>query len=351
MRPRDVAAVLSRAIQAREPVLLVGPPGVGKSDLVRAAADAAQMDIILSHLSVWEATDARGLPWPDQTAGVARWLPYGDLARACRAETPTVWFLDDLGQAAGAVQAATMQLLLARRVGDDHVLSPHVTFVAATNRRQDRAGVTGLLAPVVSRFSLVLDLEPHLDDWCEWAVGASIRPEVIAYLRLRPEVLCQPDPAAAAEMRQAPSPRTWAAASRVLGLIEGLPAGVQADALSGVVGPSAAAEFLGFLRVYAQMAGVVDRVLLDPEQAPIPTEPSARYAVSSALVARATLAVWPRIARYAERLGEAGAGEYAVFLLRDLTRRHTEILATPEWIRVMAGELGALVFSRTGTTR
>ncbi len=50
---------------------------------------------------------------------------------ATRAMTP-VCLLDDLGQAPPAVQAAAMQLLLARRV-NGHAVSDHVTFLAATN--------------------------------------------------------------------------------------------------------------------------------------------------------------------------------------------------------------------------
>lgn len=38
-----------------------------------------------------------------------------------------------------------------------------------------------------------LDLEPDFLDWCKWAVKASIRPEIIAFLRFKPALLHDPN--------------------------------------------------------------------------------------------------------------------------------------------------------------
>src|SRR5512146_1594126 len=150
--PSQLQELLSAAIPAREPVLVTGAPGVGKSDIVSQAATAAGAELILSRPAVSDPTDFKGLPWPDKDANSANFLPFGDFHRALNAAVPTVWFLDDLGQSSPAVQAAAMQLLLARRV-NGHILPDTVTFVAATNRRTDRAGVSGILEPVKSRFA------------------------------------------------------------------------------------------------------------------------------------------------------------------------------------------------------
>src|SRR5271156_851581 len=157
MTPKQLSAFLSRAIPARLPILITGAPGIGKSDIVAAAAVDAKADLILSHPAVADPTDAKGLPWPGKNGTEATFLPFGELAQAIKAKNPTVWFLDDLGQASPAVQASFMQLLLARRV-NGHVLPDCVTFVAATNRRADRAGVSGILEPVKSRFATIVEL-------------------------------------------------------------------------------------------------------------------------------------------------------------------------------------------------
>lgn len=338
MQATQLLNTLAAAIGARLPVLITGAPGIGKSDIVAQAAEAAGADVILSHPAVADPTDAKGLPWIAEGAQEATFLPFGELARAMRAERPTVWFLDDLGQAPASVQASFMQLLLARRV-NGHTLPDCVTFLAATNRRTDRAGVSGILEPVKSRFASIIELEPDISDWCAWALGAGhIPPELIAFLRFRPELLSAFDPSA--DLRNSPSPRTWSNAARLLAL--GLPKAERLEALQGAVGDGAALEFLAFLDMFAQLPSI-DGILLDPDAAQIPGDPSARYAVVTALAARAGEQAFPRVARYAERLCAAGAGDFAALLVRDVVRKVPAVQHSPAFVGLVAGELGALI--------
>ena len=114
-----------------------------------------------------DPTDYKGLPaLPRPGDTEATFIPFGELSRAINATRPTVWFFDDLGQASPAVQAACMQLVLARRI-NGHALPDCITFVACTNRRADRAGVSGILEPVKSRFVSIVNLEPDIDSWCQ----------------------------------------------------------------------------------------------------------------------------------------------------------------------------------------
>jgi hypothetical protein len=248
------------------------------------------------------------------------------------------WFMDDLGQAPPAVQASYMPWLLARRCGD-HCLPEHVTIIAATNRRTDRAGVSGVLEPVKSRFAAIVELEPDLDEWCTWALNQSnIPPELVAFLRFRRELLCQFTPSA--DLINCPLPRTWAAAGRLLGLK--LPAEVEAAALAGAVGEGAAVELMGFLQMFRQLPNI-DGILADPNAQAIPTQTAVLYAVSTALASRANEKNFSRVARYTERLVEAGHGEFAAMLLRDSCRRAPAVMTTPTFVRLSAGELGQLI--------
>ncbi|MFP3700463.1 ATP-binding protein, partial [Burkholderia sp. SIMBA_013] len=93
-----------------------------------------------------------------------------------------IWFLDDLGQAAPSVQAAKMQLLLARRIGE-HKLPDNVTFLAATNRRKDNAGVSGILDPLMDRFATHVELVADIHEWTSWALAHGVPAELVAFLR------------------------------------------------------------------------------------------------------------------------------------------------------------------------
>jgi len=337
MTPSALAQFLGAAIKARLPILITGSPGIGKSAIVEKACVDAGADMILSHPVVEDPTNAKGLPWPDKDGKSANFLPFGELARAISATKETVWFLDDLGQAPPAVQASYMQLLLARRV-NNHKLPDCVTFVAATNRRTDRAGVSGILEPVKSRFASIVELEANPDDWCVWALSNGIPAEVVAFIRAFPQYFNDFKPSA--DLTNSPVPRTWHHVAKLLPLQ--LPPAVQLAAISGAVGDGTAVAFSAFLRLYLELP-TIDSILTDPDASALPTQPSTLYAVVTALGMRVTPKNFPKIARYAERLTMAQHGEFAALLLRDCVRKDGSIMQTAAFVKLASGELGSLI--------
>lgn len=339
MRPRDVSELLAATIEAKLPALLTGAPGVGKSDLVAQAAERAGANLIISHPVVADPTDAKGLPWIASNKKEATFLPFGELAEALRADKPTVWFLDDLGQASPAVQASFMQLILARRI-NGHNLPDHIVFIAATNRRTDRAGVSGILEPVKSRFATIISVEANVDDWCIWALNNNQPVELTAFMRFKPDLLHKFEPSV--DIKNSPSPRTWAYAGKLANLK--LPAHLELEAIRGAVGEGAAAEFIGFLQVYRSLPSL-DSILLDPDNAVLPgtEQVSARYAVAIGLGSRANPKNFDAIARYADRLVKAEGADFAACMVGTAQNKDKSICDTPGYIRLMSGSLGAMI--------
>lgn len=324
-------------IEARHPFLVTGAPGIGKTDILGQAARDAGANIILSHPAVADPTDVKGLPWAEPGATEAKFLPFGEMAEAMSATVPTFWFFDDLGQATPATQASTMHLFLARRV-NGHKLPDCVTLAAATNRRTDKAGVTGILEPVKSRFVTIVELEPHLDDWCTWAFGANVPGELIAFLRFRSNLLCDFEPSN--DLTNSPLPRTWSHVAKLLALT--LPSNIEQAAIAGAVGKGAAAEFGAFRRLFKQIPNI-DGIMADPKSGKIPEDPATLYAVVTALGMRANVGTFPKLAVYAERLLKAGHGEFAALLLRDAVKRDEGIMQVSSFLKLATGELGSLV--------
>lgn len=319
MRPAQLSAVLAKTIAARLPVLIKGAPGIGKTDVVVQAAKAAKADLVVMHPVVSDPTDFKGLP--AVVGDEAEFLPFGELSDLIDASKLTVCFFDDLGQAPAAVQAAAMQLILARRI-NSHVISDKVVFVAATNRREDRAGVTGILEPVKSRFATIIELNPNVDDWCGWALENGVPPELVAFVRFRPELLMSAT-APTADIVNRPSPRTVTNLGKLIGIgIDDL------ETLAGAVGEGFAAEFIGFLRVWASLPSI-DGILLNPEKADIPSEQSALYAVTVALASRTTADNAGRIVRYMNRLPD----EFSVLGIRDAKRVCPTLERTREFVK------------------
>lgn len=338
MRPKHLQEALPSFFKAGLPVMITGAPGIGKTDIVVAAAKEAGADLMISHPVTADPTDAKGLPFPSKDGLSANFLPYGDLLAAQNATKPLIWFLDDLGQAPPSVQASYMQLILGRKV-NGHEISKLVTFVAATNRRSDRAGVTGILEPVKSRFAAILPLDVSLADWKDWAIGNGIAPEVIAFLNFKSNLLSESWTATQDIVAQ-PCPRTWTFASKILGMqIENN--SLETELLGGAIGDSAAGEFKGFLRTFRDLPDL-DELLKNVEDAPLPDDPATLYAIVTSLAMKATTNNFAAIARYAERLADDGKGENAVLMMRDSVRRDRSLYETKAFTKMTTTSVGAL---------
>jgi len=221
-----------------------------------------------------------------------------------------------------------------------------VTFVAATNRRSDKAGVSGVLEPVKSRFVSIIELTTDLQEWCNWAIKhGGISATLIAFMRLKPDRLSAFNPTA--DMTNSPSPRTWANLAKIEAL--GLPATIEHEAMSGSVGEGDATDYLTFRKMCAHMVSA-DAILTDPANAALPKTPGERYAISTALAARANEKTIARIGHYVTRMAQADMGEFAALCVRDSLRRVPGIANTADYVKLMCGPVGQLISGQTITT-
>lgn len=340
---RELISLLDVTIPNREPVLIEGEPGVGKTDVIKQVTASHSHSLVLMHPVVHDPTKYSGMPWVSQNGKTLRadFIPFGQLQELISADVPTVAFLDDFGQATPAVQAAAMQLFLAREI-DGAKISDFVTFIVATNGRSHRAGVSGILEPVKSRFITLVELVANVTDWRKWAAAAGIRPEVIAFLAHRPQLLSCFKPTA--DMTNSPSPRQWAAVSRQLKI--GVPKQIQLKTICGAVGEGAGTEFTAFLRVWQNMVSP-DLALTAPDTAPIPDEPSALYALVTAIADRVQQASMERFGRYLTRVLKAKGEEFAACSMQVATARDPALCNTPAYIDLMSGPLGQLMIGGT----
>lgn len=324
MRPQELTSFLTKAIEHNFPILIKGKPGIGKTDIVTQAAKAMDADLIIAHPVVSDPTDFKGLPF--QIEGEAQFLPYGELKLLLNAKKKTVYFLDDLGQAPPAVQAAVMQLLLARQINGKKI-SDHVTFVAATNRREDRAGVVGLLEPVKSRFTSIVQLEVNNDDWCEWANQNNVPDELIAFIRWRTNVLNDGKPTK--DIENTPSPRTVynlgklqkAGLHPVKG--ESKERGMVFHAYAGAVGEATAAEYCAFLDLRYELPSF-EEIIKNPKKAPVPTQANIQFALTSVL-SKADADTMDQMVIYLDRI----PAEYQVMVLKNLKAKNKDFLMHP----------------------
>ncbi|WP_127127990.1 ATP-binding protein [Pseudoflavitalea rhizosphaerae] len=321
MKPSEIQEYLIFCMENRFPALITSKPGCGKSDIIINSARRLGQNIIISHPVVSDPTDYKGLPFPTKK-GVADFLPFGDLHQLIVAQEPTVFFLDDLGQAAPAVQAACMQLILTRRI-NGHVINDQVTFIAASNRRQDKAGVRGILEPVKSRFVSIVELTVDTDDWVKWAIQHNMPTELIAFARFKPSMLDEFNPTQ--DLVNYPSPRTFANVGKqqLAGLVEKL----EFEVFKGAAREAFATEYRTFLKIYRELPSV-DQIILSPGTAIMPDDPGAQYAISAALARKLSDSNIKSIITYLKRLPD----EIGVACIKDGVTRSPEVAHTREFI-------------------
>ncbi|MBV2090681.1 MAG: ATPase, partial [Candidatus Thiodiazotropha sp. (ex Ctena orbiculata)] len=211
-----------------------------------------------------------------------------------------------------------------RRLGEYQVPEGWAIF-AAGNRQGDRGVTYSMPAPLANRFSH-FEVETNLDDWVAWAYRNQIDERIIAFLRFRPELLFDFDPAH--NPVAFPSPRSWEFAHRALQKFIDHPQLLQ-GALQACVGPAAGVELHAFVNSLDKMPDL--DAILRGEEVSIPSEIDLQYAVASALVGRAIRAnesadgveVHGRILEYAGRFPQR---EMGVMLVSDMHRAIGETL-------------------------
>ena len=327
VKPSIAKEILQHGLRNRRPILLVGPPGSAKTDLNRQATELEGQRMMEMHPAVAEPTDFKGQPFV--LAGRADFLPYHEMRQLIDAKEATNAFFDDYGHALPAVQAATMHLLLARRIGE-HKVSDKVTFTAATNLRKHKAGVTALLEPVKSRFITIVEVGVDLEEWIAWAIGHSVPMEVVACIRYRPELLTAPWQPAPDDQNSC-SPRTIAHAGELFKW--GMSKEATYPAICGAAGEGFAVEFMGFLRFWASLPDP-DEILAFPDTTPIPTLEQGLagiYALAGALAQKARRNTADAICRVANRIPK----EYAVKMISDCAQKggkdFTQTAAYIQW--------------------
>lgn len=316
--PKELFELGITMAKANLPMLVVGKPGQGKSDIIASVAVALKADLFISHPVVDEPIDYKGMPsiYRDDGGKMrAEFLPYGQLMNLIEATGPTIHFADDLGQAPDAVKAAYMQLLLNRAI-NGHKVADSVVFFAASNRKEDKASVRSFLEPLKDRFVTIAQLENSMKDWCEWMliqaqnklVSEDTALKLVSYIRYRPEVLDEFEPTS--DFSRTPTPRSIWGIARMMEA--GMPKHLQLRAFSGAIGKHRGTELTSFLRIWETLPDP-DQILTDPKKAMIPDDAGTKWALCGALAARASKNNIERIIEYADRLPT----EFSVLLVKD----------------------------------
>jgi MoxR-like ATPase len=334
MRPAHVRAILDGEFLSTEhghhtPVMVWGPPGVGKSQLVQEIGERHQVPVIDIRLSQMEPSDLRGIPF--RVEDLVEWAIPALLPDTERHGPRGILFLDEITSAAPTVSAAAYQLILDRRLGEYRIPDGWAIF-AAGNRQGDRGVTYSMPAPLANRFSH-LEFETNLDDWVQWAYAHEIDERIIAFLRFRPELLFDFDPAH--NPVAFPSPRSWEFAHRAVQKFLDKP-DLILGALQACVGPAAGVELKAFIDNLDQLPDI-DAITAGDPSVPVPKETDLQYAVAAALVGRSIRSQngqngTEALGHILDYAGRFPSREMGVMLVSDMHRAIGEkIFAVPQF--------------------
>jgi hypothetical protein len=249
--PKSAKKAISKAIQKRRPVFLWGPPGIGKSDIVKQIGEQAGREVVDVRLALWEPTDIKGIPYYNADQGKMVWAPPSELPT--NADSTAIIFLDELNSAPPAVQAAAYQLILNRRVGT-YELPKGVDVVAAGNREGDRGVTYRMPAPLANRF-IHLEAKVDFDDFQEWAVLNKVHPEVVGYVGFAKQDLYDFDPKGASKAFA--TPRSWVFVSDLLE-DDDTDETTLTDLISGAIGDGLAIKFMAHRKIAGRLPKAED---------------------------------------------------------------------------------------------
>ena len=249
--PKNAKKAIAKAIQKRRPVFLWGPPGIGKSDIVKQIGDDAGREVIDVRLALWEPTDIKGIPYYNAEKGAMVWSPPEELPT--NPDSKAIIFLDELNSAPPAVQAAAYQLILNRKVGT-YKLPDGVDLVAAGNREGDKGVTYRMPSPLANRF-VHLEAKVDFDDWQDWATLNKIHPEVVGYVGFAKQDLYDFDPKGGSKAFA--TPRSWSFVSDLL-QDDDTDTETLTNLISGAIGDGLGVKFMAHRKIAGKLPKAED---------------------------------------------------------------------------------------------
>lgn len=244
----------------QRPVLLMGPPGIGKTQIMEQIARECKIGLVSYTITHHTRQSAIGLPFISEKefGGRKKHVTEYTMSEIVAAvyermeETGLsegILFIDEINCVSETLAPAMLQFLQYKTFGN-HKIPEGWIIAAAGNPPEFNKSVREFDIATLDRVKKI-DVEADFGVWKEYAGQVKIHPAILSYLTAKPQYFCQVE--TTVDGKVFATPRGWEDLSRLLEVYEKL--GLEVDrevAVQYIQHGKIARDFANYLELYRQ---------------------------------------------------------------------------------------------------
>ena len=242
----------------QRPMLLIGPPGIGKTQIMEQVAQECQIGLVAYTITHHTRQSAVGLPFIEHKMyggkeyAVTEYTMSEIVAsvydRIEKSGLPEgILFIDEINCVSETLAPTMLQFLQGKAFGN-HKIPEGWIIVAAGNPPEYNKSVREFDIVTMDRIRRI-DVEPDLPVWKEYAKTAGVHPSILSYLNVRPQNFCQIE--TTVDGKRFVTPRGWEDLSELIWIYEKQDRKMDRELVGEYIQfPKIAKDFANYLELY-----------------------------------------------------------------------------------------------------